>query len=100
MLAAGAVSANMFISKIQFMKKMILFGSSLCIYVFCLSQNVGIGNNNPTDKLTVSTVSGNYGLIHTDGTISVGTWVGNGAGYIGTKSVHPLRFLLLTAPRK
>jgi hypothetical protein len=74
------------------MKKMILFGSSLCICVFCLAQNVGIGTISPPDKLTVTTVSGNYGLVHTDGTVSVGTWVGNGAGYIGTKSVHPLRF--------
>jgi hypothetical protein len=74
------------------MKKMILFGCSLSVCFFSVSQNVGIGTINPVEKLTVLTASGNYGLVHTDGTITVGTWVGNGAGYVGTKSIHPLRF--------
>jgi hypothetical protein len=64
--------------------------------------NVGIGTSNPTCKLDVrgvceiygtatsSTSTNSYGLQHTDGTITVGTFVGGGGtgGYIGTKTNH------------
>jgi hypothetical protein len=54
--------------------------------------NVGIGTNAPTEKLTVRTGSGNYGLVHTDGNITVGSYIGGstGGGWFGTKSGHPL----------
>jgi hypothetical protein len=54
--------------------------------------NVGIGTDSPADKLTVSTATSNYGVTHTDGVITTGTWVGGGAGWFGTKSNHPLNF--------
>ncbi len=56
--------------------------------------NVGIGTNTPADKLTVQTATNSYGLTHTDGTITLGSFVGNGAvgGQFGTKSNHPLGF--------
>ncbi|MBK6777380.1 MAG: hypothetical protein IPG74_16600 [Flavobacteriales bacterium] len=38
--------------------------------------NVGIGTNAPTDKLTVRTATSNFGFTHTDGTITVGSYVG------------------------
>jgi hypothetical protein len=64
--------------------------------------NVGIGTSVPTCKLDVRgvceiygtatsiTSTNSYGLQHTDGTITVGTYVGGGGtgGYIGTKSNH------------
>jgi trimeric autotransporter adhesin len=54
--------------------------------------NVGVGTNSPVEKLTVQTATSNYGLIHTDGTISIGTFVGGTQtdGYFGTKSNHDL----------
>ena len=54
--------------------------------------NVGIGATAPIAKLSVQTGSGNYGIIHTDGTITVGTYIGNSKGWLGTKSNHPLSF--------
>ncbi|MFI5135497.1 MAG: hypothetical protein ACHQD9_06565, partial [Chitinophagales bacterium] len=57
-----------------------------------LNGNVGIGTINPSTKLTVQTADGSYGIIHTNGTVSVGTYVGNNGGWFGTESNHPLYF--------
>lgn len=59
------------------------------------SGNVGIGTNVPEQKLTVQTPAGSYGIIHTDGTRAVGTYVGGSSsgadgGWLGTKSNHAL----------
>jgi Chaperone of endosialidase len=58
--------------------------------------NVGIGLSNPSEKLMVFTFSNNFGLTHSDGAVTMGTWIGDylGAtgGWIGTKSEHPLNF--------
>jgi len=56
--------------------------------------NVGIGTMAPNFRLTVKTGTSSYGLIHTDGTVSVGTFVGGstGGGWIGTRSNHSLSF--------
>ena len=54
--------------------------------------NVGIGTTIPLAKLSVQTSTGNYGVIHSDGTISVGTYIGNSKGWLGTRSNHPLSF--------
>lgn len=58
--------------------------------------NVGIGTTIPTDKLTVQTLTDNYGLVQTDGTIAVGTYIGGVSaiegGWFGTRSNHPLYF--------
>jgi hypothetical protein len=53
---------------------------------------VGIGTSAPDDKLTVKTNPGNFGISHTDGTVTVGTFIGSGYGWLGTKSNHPLAF--------
>lgn len=54
--------------------------------------NVGIGTSTPLNKLHVQTGTGNYGITHTDGTITLGTYIGNSKGWLGTKSNHPLTF--------
>lgn len=62
-----------------------------CNYV---TNFVGIGTTAPADKLTVQTATSTYGLTHTDGTITVGSFVGGsaGGGWYGTKSNHNLHF--------
>jgi hypothetical protein len=54
--------------------------------------NVGIGTIVPSDKLEVKTIDGSYGIIHTNGTIKVGTYIGTNGGWFGTKTNHPLYF--------
>jgi hypothetical protein len=54
--------------------------------------NVGIGTTTPANKLTVQTLTNSYGITHSDGTITVGTYIGLGDGWLGTKSNHPLAF--------
>ena len=78
------------------MKKFFL---PVLIFISCAggySQNVGIGTTTPANKLTVQTLTNDFGLTHTDATVTVGSWIGNfqGAtgGWIGTKSNHPLNF--------
>lgn len=57
---------------------------------------VGIGTTTPSESLTIKTPTDNYGFIHTDGTITVGSYVGGSGngGYLGTKSNHPLHFFV------
>lgn len=62
------------------------------IQVQLAAQNVGIGTITPADKLTVQTLTNTYGLTHTDGSITVGSYIGLGSGWLGTKSNHPLSF--------
>ena len=61
--------------------------------------NVGIGTISPTQKLTLQTATANYGFVQTDGTITVGSWVGTGGfspagGWYGTQSNHPLHLFV------
>ena len=60
---------------------------------------VGIGTTAPSERLTIQTASNSYGWLHTQGTISVGSYVGGVGsqpfgGWIGTKSNHPLSFFV------
>ncbi len=56
--------------------------------------NMGIGTATPADKLTVNTFG--YGLTHTDGNATIGTWIGNFQGIttvkIGTMTNNALNF--------
>jgi len=46
-----------------------------------------------TGTFTVQTATHNYGLVHTDGNITMGTWVGTASGgWFGTQTNHPLHF--------
>ena len=51
---------------------------------------LSVGTNAPASRLAVQTATGNYGLTHTDGATTVGTYVSSAAGWLGTKSNHPL----------
>lgn len=59
---------------------------------FPSTGNAGVGTMTPVNKLTVQTATNNTGIVHTDGTIRVGTYVGGSAGWLGTVSNHPLYF--------
>ena len=67
-----------------------LFCNSLsAVYIAAANGNVGLGTVSPVDKLTVVSTSGQYGITHTDGNVSVSTLTTGNQGYIGTKSNHP-----------
>jgi len=57
---------------------------------------VGVGTDAPAEKFSVQTPTSNYGFIHTDGTVTVGSFVGGvtGGGWYGTKSNHALHFFV------
>lgn len=55
--------------------------------------NIGIGTVSPLSKLTVQ--SAGYGLTHTSGAVTLGTFISTaagGSGWLGTKSNHSLNF--------
>ena len=61
------------------------------------SGNVGIGNIDlntvlTNAKLSLFTASSSYGLTHTDGAVTVGSYVSPAGGWLGTKSNHSLHF--------
>jgi hypothetical protein len=56
-------------------------------------QGGTVGINGPATQafwLTLHTGPSQYGLGHTDGTISLSTYIGSGGGWFGTTSDHPL----------
>lgn len=66
-------------------------------YDFAITDagSVGVGTITPISKLTVQTVTNAYGLLHTDGSVSVGTFIGTGSstgGWLGTFSNDKLNF--------
>ena len=54
--------------------------------------NVGIGTTNAATALTVKSSTNSYGLRHTDGNISLSTYLGGTNGWFGTDSNHNLAF--------
>jgi hypothetical protein len=62
-----------------------IIGSNLII-----NGQVGIGTASPQSKLSVQ--SSGYGITQTDGTVTVGSFINPSAGWLGTKSNHPLNF--------
>ncbi len=53
---------------------------------------VGIGTTTPLHKLSVVTPSNFYGLTHSNGNITMGSWLTATTAQFGTKSNHPLEF--------
>jgi hypothetical protein len=56
------------------------------------SGDVGIGTTTPTTKLEVLTPDANWGMLHTNGTVRVGTYVGSSGGWVATQTNNPLYF--------
>jgi hypothetical protein len=54
--------------------------------------NVGIGTTAPEQKLTVETAASRYGLLHTDGTRKLATYVDSNGTWLGSISNHSVRF--------
>lgn len=59
--------------------------------------NFGIGTTAPTTRFQIKTATRNYGFTHTDGAISIGSYVGSSTsgalgGWLGTQSNHKLFF--------
>jgi len=52
---------------------------------------VGIGVTAPEEQLEVRTAASAYGLLHSDGTRKVGSYVDTTGGWYGTKSNHDLK---------
>lgn len=52
---------------------------------------VGIGATSPEEQLEVRTAASAYGLLHSDGTRKVGSYVDTTGGWYGTKSNHDLK---------
>jgi hypothetical protein len=55
-----------------------------------VAGNVGIGTDQPEEKFTTLTSSNKYGMLHSNGAVKIGTYIGGNAGWLGTKSNHPL----------
>ena len=62
------------------------------IFSMINNGNVGIGTTNPDEKLVVQTGTNAYGMMHTSGTVTLGSYVGDTGGWLGTKTNHPLFF--------
>jgi hypothetical protein len=54
-----------------------------------IAGNVGVGTASPQSKLTVN--ANGYGLTHTNGSVTVGSFLTSGSGWLGTRSNHPLQ---------
>jgi trimeric autotransporter adhesin len=54
--------------------------------------NVGIGTSNPSDKLSIISALPGYGITHSFGPVTMGTFISNLYGQFGTKTNHPLQF--------
>ena len=62
---------------------------------------VGIGTLLPSSILEVKTPTDSYGIQHTDGTVTFGSYVSTTFGaYLGTRSNHPLRFFVNSGSTK
>jgi hypothetical protein len=54
------------------------------------AQNIGIGTKTPAYPLTVQAPTNGWGIAHTDGTVTIGSYIYSaGIGEFGTRSNHP-----------
>jgi hypothetical protein len=77
--------------------KIQVYASNNPVVTILPSGNVGIGTVTPANKFTVQTLTKDFGFTHTDGTVIVGSYVGDfgidgTGGWFGTKTNHPLNF--------
>ena len=74
------------------MKKIILMFFVFCVSKNNIAQNVGIGTSIPTDKFSVVTSQLGYGITHTYGAVTMGTYLTAANAQLGTRTNHPLQF--------
>lgn len=71
-------------------------GENKANFYTAASGKVGIGTFNPIGKITVATSNNNFGFVHTDETVTIGSWIGSrdtsNGGWFGTLSNHALHF--------
>ena len=60
--------------------------------------NVGIGTTTPNTKLTVQTASNQNGIVHTDGTKRIATFLGGSTCWFGTTTPHDLELMINNSP--
>ena len=92
---AAAIGANALVGQSNSM----VLGSIAGINGAISDTRVGIGTTQPSERLTIKTATNSYGVIHTDGAITVGSYVGGTGsqpvgGWLGTKTNHPLNFFV------
>ncbi|MFS4470773.1 hypothetical protein [Chryseobacterium sp. T20] len=63
------------------------------------NDRIGVGTTTPDTKLTVSTPDNSFGLNHTNGTVSLKTYIGGGAAFMGTTTAHNLNVMTTNAAR-
>lgn len=81
------------------MRVFLLTMFSLLVCKIGITQNVGIGTSSPAEKFTILTSVNRWGLLHTDGTIQIGTFANQFfGGYLGTKSNHATHLITNGSP--
>jgi hypothetical protein len=60
--------------------------------IYTDSAWVGIGTHIPQSALQIATPDFTFGLTHSSGTVRVGTFIGEGAGWVATATNSPLYF--------
>ncbi len=56
------------------------------------NNRVGIGTTTPDTKLTINTPDNSFGLNHTNGSVSLKSYIGGGVVSLGTTTANDLRF--------
>ena len=74
----------------------LILGSVAGVNGAASDTKVGIGTTTPSERLTIKTPTESYGFIHTDGNVTIGSFVSGAThgGYIGTKSNSSLNFFI------
>jgi hypothetical protein len=92
--AGNAVGGDVVFRNDDSTKKVHLLAGSGNAVMTITNTSVGIGTTTPSYRLQVNTANNAGGISHTDGTISLVSWVGGSvsAGWWGTQSNHPLAF--------
>jgi hypothetical protein len=97
-LKGGATAPWIIGTQDNFAANALLFrNGSSDLMVIAPSGNVGVGTNNPQSRLNVNAQG--YGVTHSYGAVTVGTYVDATGGWLGTKSGHPLYFSPTTVRR-
>jgi len=87
---ANAFGANSFVSQ----SNSLVLGAINGINGATADTNVGIGTTSPQTRLEIKTISGSYGFTHTNGTVTVGSYITSDGGWLGTRTNFPLYFFV------